>query len=253
MSRLFLSILLAAPLVAAAKGEAPPTDESRPLRILFVGNSYTYTNDLPRVVQQLSAVHGRSIASSMLASPNFAISDHFANGIYERVVSGGYDWVILQQGPSSLPENRQHLAFWSKRAADIARGYGSQVALFSAWPALQNDFTWLGAEQSYHEAADFSGTCVLPVATAWRFSRERLAGVELYQDDLLHPTESGTLLAAMTILRGLDRRGYVEATPDAASALDENPWSAAAAHAAAFDRIVFDALANESNRCWQGK
>jgi hypothetical protein len=253
MSRLFLaSLFLLASLALEAKGDPPPANDARPWRVLFVGNSYTYTNDLPRVVQQLSAVHGREIVSSMLASPNFAISDHFGNGVYQSVVSRGYDWVILQQGPSSLPENREHLAFWSKRAADIARGYGSRVALFSAWPALQNDFTWLAAERSYHEAAEFSQTCVLPVATAWRFSRERMAGVELYQDDLLHPTEAGTLLAAMTILRGLDFGAFVEATPDAASALDED-WSAAAGHAAAFDRIVSDALANESNRCWQGK
>lgn len=161
---------------AWAKGERPSTG---PLRVLFVGNSYTYVNDLPYVVAVVAAAIGVEVEYGMLAEPNFALEDHIVTGAYDAKLAEGWDWVVLQQGPSSLPQNREHLRVWSVRAAASARALGTRVVLFSAWPARGNAFTWMDAELSYQLAARAAGGCIAPIATAWRYARTELPGVDL--------------------------------------------------------------------------
>ena len=94
------------------------------MRVLFVGNSYTYVNDLPYVVAVVAAARGIEIDYGMLAEPNYALPDHIVTGAYDRKLAEGWDYVVLQQGPSSLPENRELLRVWAVRAAESAHAAG---------------------------------------------------------------------------------------------------------------------------------
>jgi hypothetical protein len=244
-----LSMLVVVVLCTFAPASAE-VDKARPnrLRVLFVGNSYTYTHDLPQVVASVAATRGVEIVAGMLAEPNFAIEDHLAQDRYADLLDQGWDWVVLQQGPSSLPESRANLRLYSGRAADMARARGIRVALMSAWPALDNATTWANAELSYRLAAEANGVCVLPVASAWRLARAQQPAIELYQRDRLHPEREGTLLAAFVIAQGLSERRNV-AVSDLASALPAPDWRTALARAARLDGIARQALNSESPRC----
>lgn len=231
---------------APAVAKTPP-----PLRVLFVGNSYTYWLDVPTITMLVADAHGIEMATGMLAEPDFAIEDHIVTGAYEaKLDERDWDWVVLQQGPSSLPQNREHLRVWTMRAADEARERGIRVALFSAWPALGNAHTWANAELSYHLAARASGGCVMPVAAAWRIARAADPALQLYDDDRLHPSRAGTLLAAFVFVRGLyGTRGLKPGTLDIATTYDDARWRPASNRAHALDRYAAQALAGESARC----
>lgn len=232
----------------AAEETKPPA-----LRVLFVGNSYIYTHDLPEVVADVAAARGVRLVPGMLAQPNFAIEDHLARNQYVAMLNQGWDWVVLQQGPSSLPENRESLRIWSGRAADLARARGIRVALMSAWPALQNAHTWLDAELSYRNAAIANGLCVLPVATAWRLSREQQPAIRLYQADQLHPEREGTLLAALVITQSLLNNRYFADPPNMAAVISTSDWRTAVSRTAALHEIARSALGSETARCFMAK
>lgn len=195
--RLLLAALCMLPAIAAAQ-QAP-----QPLRILFVGNSYIYVNDLPDVVRALAESRGQRVVVDDVTYPNYSIYDHLRLGIYQHRLREGWDWVILQQGPSSLPESQVDLRENAIIAAQMAFETGARVALMAAWPAEVNLHTQANAEYSYRQAAYAAEGCVLPVSTAWRITRETQPGVRLYQSDQLHATREGTLLAAQVIVRGL--------------------------------------------------
>ena len=231
---------------AHATADAPP----RTVRVLFVGNSYIYTNALPSVVSVVAQTRGILLIPGMLAQPDFALEDHIVTGAYQRMLeSEDWDWVVLQQGPSSLPENRAHLRTWAGIAAEAAHARGIQVALMSAWPALGNAHTWLNAELSYREAAVAAHGCVLPVATAWRFVRAALPAMPLYQVDGLHPVPEGTLLAALTIVRGMFARTDPPGPPDMEGELDDPQWRNALPQTAALDRYARDAVREAVPAC----
>ncbi|SDD40473.1 hypothetical protein [Aquimonas voraii] len=75
-----------------------PTRE-RPERVLFVGNSLIYRNDLPNQFAQLaSAALGRPVEAEMLARGGAHLSHHVAAGVVQReLASGGYTALVMQE------------------------------------------------------------------------------------------------------------------------------------------------------------
>ena len=76
--------------------------------VLFIGNSLTYVNDLPATLSALAAASGDTIRVSSVAFPDYALEDHLAEGSAAKAIAlGGWELVVLQQGPSSVEANRQ--------------------------------------------------------------------------------------------------------------------------------------------------
>lgn len=191
------AVLAALPRPSAASGP------QQTLRVLFVGNSYLYTNDLPGMVQVLAASRGVAIETTMRAEPDYSLSDHLRNRRFAAALEEPWDWVVLQQGPSALPESRRELVDAARLIAARFKDKPTRLALMSAWPAQRNAAMSPQAEASYREAATAIDACVLPVAAAWRLAGADANAPALHQRDRLHPTPIGTLLSAMTVTRGL--------------------------------------------------
>lgn len=195
--------MLLSALLAAWSWPSAASEPQRPLRVLFVGNSYLYTNNLPGAVQALAAARGVTIDATMRAEPDYSLSDHLRNRRLAPLLEESWDWIVLQQGPSALPDGRRDLVDSARRIAAQLKGKPMRIALMSAWPAQRHASMSLQAEASYREAAIAVEACVLPVASAWRIARAQANPPPLYEDDRLHPTSLGTLLSAMSVTRGL--------------------------------------------------
>src|SRR6478672_1356008 len=89
--------------------------------VLFIGNSYTYVNDLPGIIQALAdSAGGDRIAVETIAEPDYALVDHLAEGTAQREISKrGWAFVVLQQGPSSVEVNRDTLRLATKAFAPL--------------------------------------------------------------------------------------------------------------------------------------
>lgn len=195
---LALVVLMLAMPASQATGLQDP-----PLRVLFIGNSYLYTNNMPRVVQQLASMQGRAIDSALQAEPDYSLADHLRNRRLDSLLEQHWDWVVLQQGPSALPSSRRQLVESARRMSARLEGKPTRIALMSAWPAQRNAMMSPQAETSTREAAGAIHACILPAAGAWRIARAQPNPSKLYAADQLHPAPRGTLLAAMTVVRGL--------------------------------------------------
>jgi len=70
--------------------------------ILFVGNSLTYTNDLPSMVEQIARAAGDSVRVGMVAGANLAVIDHTGGDTdaLAKIHEGHWAFVVLQQGPT---------------------------------------------------------------------------------------------------------------------------------------------------------
>ena len=181
-----------------------PVRAGERLRVLFVGNSLTYTNDLPSMVSALSRGGEVEIEAGVIAIPNASLEDHWADGRARReIASKRWDVVVMQQGPSSLASSRANLVEWSKRFAAEARAAGVRPALFTVWPDASRRAYLGDVVESYRVAAEACGCELLPAGSAWMDAWDRSGRLSLYGADGFHPSGEGSYLASLVIWGGL--------------------------------------------------
>src|SRR6185295_3078149 len=109
MNRFFnasVAVLVAGGLLSCSKDEAT-TPSGDATRVLFIGNSLTYTNDLPSMVEAVASAAGMTFVTQSIALANYALIDHWNDGVAQGTIrNGNFDFVVLQQGPSSLQLSR---------------------------------------------------------------------------------------------------------------------------------------------------
>lgn len=100
-------------------------------RILFVGNSLTYTNNLPLLVANAGAKYDIPLETEMLALPNFSLEDHWLQGKLQKLIaSGRFDIVVVQQGPSSQADGREMLLTYGSKLKRLCEKNDVVLAFF---------------------------------------------------------------------------------------------------------------------------
>ncbi|MEO6366225.1 MAG: hypothetical protein ABIO38_09310, partial [Luteimonas sp.] len=99
MARLLLSVLL---LLAAPCPPALSADDAAraEIRVLFVGNSLTYVNNLPRMVEALASSQpaGPRIETSTFVAPGGSLDERWKDGhASAAMVNGAWDVLVLQE------------------------------------------------------------------------------------------------------------------------------------------------------------
>lgn len=198
---LLRGLLVAVATATCAAGPTEPAAAPNPERVLFVGNSLTEVNDLPRMVQALSRAAGHDLAVAMLAYPNYGLEDHWERSVtHDLIATGDWDVVVLQQGPSALETSREILRRMAGRFAGRIRDAGGEPALYMVWPPAIRADDFPRVSESYRLAAEDVAGLLLPAGDAWQEAWRLDPAVELYGSDAFHPSQAGTYLAALTIV-----------------------------------------------------
>ena len=177
--------------------------EGRP--VLFVGNSLTYFNDLPLIVEALAdSVPGltpdQRLDIAMVAFPDYALIDHWSEGTAIKALeSSKWNVVVLQQGSSALEDSRALLRDWTRKFDEKIRAAGGRTALYAVWPLSNRQFDFDRVNESYTLAAQDVGGMLFPVGEAWRAAWRRDPNLVLYAADGLHPTVRASYLAGLVM------------------------------------------------------
>jgi len=201
---------LLAVLVACATSPEPlPPDDD--LRILFIGNSLTYSNNLPDMVERMAvAVDGKVPIVESVTAGDFSLEDHWNRGEAQAAIRGGkWDLVLLQQGPSALPESRVLLVEFAGKFTEEIRKVGGRPAMYMVWPPASRVAEWDAVSESYATAAREVDGVVFPVGEAFRAALRRAPGLTLFAGDGFHPSATGTYLAAIVIYAQATHRSPV--------------------------------------------
>ena len=209
------------------------------LRVLFIGNSLTSTNDLPGMLgwmlTQTDVAVGRI---ETVAFPNVGLEDHWGLSTTRgRITEGDFDVVVLQQGPSAT-EGRPSLLEYSQLFANEIVAAGGRPALYMVWPSRARFFDFDGVSDSYQTAAAQVGGVLFPAGEAWRAAWAQDPDLELYGPDGFHPSEMGTYLAALVMfaqLAATDPRILPAVIPTSSGLVGITDEVAALLHQAAVD------------------
>ena len=176
-------------------------DSKKAIDILFIGNSLTYTNNLPNLVKRSAKQHGTKINSKMIALPNYAIADHWnEEEIQKLIASKKYDYVVIQQGPSSQSDGRKMLMDYGKKYSEICATNDAKLCFFMVWPSLKYFHTFEGVVKNYRDAAVANKSILLPVGEVWKEYIEKTNDLSYYGPDGFHPSLKGSQIAADVIV-----------------------------------------------------
>ena len=219
-SRMLRRALIAAVFIVVAScgsNSAPPSSGPSPAvppqggGILFIGNSLTTTNDLPAMIEQLARESGGTpIVTRTVAEGGFSLEDHWNRGDAQRVIAqGGWSVVVLQQGPSALPESQVNLREYTMRFDTEIRRAGGRPALYMVWPESERSAVFDDVAASYTHAAEAVNGLLYPVGEAWQIAWRRDARLPLYGPDGFHPSPAGTYLAALVMYQQISGRQVI--------------------------------------------
>ena len=204
----------AAPAAAARTPVASPACDAAQrqagcLRILFVGNSYTYANALPAMFAQLSASANRLVFTGMVATGAWTLAQHAASEqTLSAIRSTQWDYVVLQEQSQlpSVPVQREAQMYPAAiNLAAVAQLAGAKPILYLTWARKGGwpengmpDFTSMQTEinRGYTQLAQRVGAGVAPVGPAWATVTRDHPEIELWDSDGSHPKPAGTYLAA---------------------------------------------------------
>ncbi|MBT3418260.1 MAG: PKD domain-containing protein [Flavobacteriales bacterium] len=187
--------------------------------VLFVGNSYTFYNDLPEMVKQIALSFGDTLNYESSTPGGASFGMHATNTTtISKINQQVWDYVVLQaqsQEPS-LSTNYVNTNVYPavQSLIDIIENNSTCIdpMFFMTWGRKYGDAsncapwppvcTYLGMQQQLRlRYLDFSFThdaSCSPVGMAWKESISQDSTLNLYSPDNSHPSVYGTYLSACT-------------------------------------------------------
>ncbi len=169
------------------------------IRILFIGNSLTYYNDLPLLVRRRAEEEGYACETVMIAHGGWTLAQHVREPeVRFNILYGDYDYVVLQEfAPPS--GNGEAFLDAAKALNRMIREAGSIPVLFEPWTRKTEPEAQPHLNAVHREVREVIEAVLAPVGEEWQGYRDSRPDLELYAEDGLHPSAAGSDFAAINI------------------------------------------------------
>jgi PKD repeat protein len=229
--------------------------------VLFLGNSYTYTNYLPEMLSALALSAGDTVTHSSNTPGGYTFNNHTTNATSLSLIEeGGWDYVVLQeqsQAPSFPIEQVEDAVFPFATQLDNliqASNPCAETVFYMTWGRENGDAsncefwppvcTYEGMDdllrERYMQMAVDNDAIVCAAGAVWRYIRENNASIDLYQTDGSHPSAVGTYAIACSFYSTLFQKSATLITDDQSVSAED----------AAFIRNAVDAVIFNDMETW---
>ncbi len=189
------------------------------ISVLFIGNSYTYYNEMPETIfAKMAEKSGYDITVEKVTKGGARLvryldpNDEYGERVFALLCEPKrFDYVVLQE-QSLLPASEEVELFFDsvRKLADKIRAVDAKPILYATWGrkpgshnlselGLTNETMTNKLAESYQKMGD---ELCIPVAHVGRAFYDVLTSdseLELYNEDKSHPSYVGSYLAAATI------------------------------------------------------
>ncbi|MCC6263569.1 MAG: hypothetical protein IT169_08330 [Bryobacterales bacterium] len=205
-------------LRAAAFGaqiEAP----RKALRVLFIGNSYTYLNNLPGILEKIAAAEseGPAIETEGSLSGGKTLQWHWEQGkALEAIRKGGWDFVVIQElstlgygtpkgGTPRIHDPAAYFKYATLFDEEIRKA-GARTVLYATWARDGYPEQQRRLDDAFVQFARKVKAGIVPAGLAWTVTRLEAPSIRLYTPDRSHPTAAATYLNALLFYQCLTGR-----------------------------------------------
>lgn len=177
------------------------------IKILYIGNSLTQANDLPSMVTAIAKQDSVDIIFKDMSIGGTSLEDHWNQGLIQTEIRNGkYNFVILQQGPSSLPASQALLMEYVQKIKTVCVINKSNVCVYMVWPEKARLSFLDNVIDGYTQSALQTQSILAPGGLAWKHAWNLDPTLPLYSSDDFHPSIMGSFLAALTIYGSIKQK-----------------------------------------------
>ena len=195
--------------------------------VLFLGNSYTNSNNLPSMVNRLANSNGDTLLFDANTPGGHRLMGHASNSTsLQKIVARSWDYVVLQaqsQEPSwSTPQVEAEVLPYAKTLSDTIKATGdcSEPMFYMTWGRENGDqancpfvpwvCTYEGMDSAlaanYLRMAQENKGLVSPVGAVWKKIRTDHPSIQLYTADGSHPSLAGSYVAACSFYASIFKK-----------------------------------------------
>jgi hypothetical protein len=205
--------------ILALFATSPVIAQSEPLKILFIGNSYTHMNNMPGMFEKISKHAGMNVIveKSALSGASFHVHSQ-RKDMFEAINKRNWDFIVLQGYSRELTYDPSHLdsatvpylnqiidTIYKKNAC-------TNLLFYMTWgyeDGFQereevNSFEKMAAkiDTGYRYLGNMYDVPIVPVGMVWKKVKESGA-MDLYDADRAHPSKHGSFLIASTFFEAI--------------------------------------------------
>lgn len=203
-------------------------------KILFLGNSYTFGNDLPTMIQDLALSFGDTIVKDQSTPGGHYFNAHLSNTTsITKINAQPWDFVVLQEQSQipSLPQSITGVDYCLPHSISLNNMIKNnhsctETVFFMTWGRQNGDASFCGQHppvctydgmqqelrNMYMWMADTNNATVSPVGVAWKNVRDSFPTINLYTGDGSHPNIKGSYLAACVFYATLYQKSPIGTT-----------------------------------------
>ena len=169
------------------------------LRILFIGNSHTYYNDMPEMVARRFREEGYDCQTTMLAHPGWYLKQHVNEpDVRYNIRYGHYDYVVLQEHSHPFgPEEDFFEAAYILN--DWIREAGSTPVIYMTWAREDEEDEQIRMTAVHKQVAFSIDALIAPAGEYWWEYKRSWPDIKLYDEDRAHASKQGSDFAAKYI------------------------------------------------------
>ncbi len=174
--------------------------QQKELKVLFVGNSYTYGYNLAHIVSIMSEATSTKLITRKSVIGGARLSEHWHGKrdlkTKALIAEGAFDVVVLQDFSMMGVDTPDSTLKYIRLFAEYNKSYGAKTVLFNTWARERVPQFQAQIDEMYIKAAEETGATRVPVGPAWELAMDLRPTVDLFTSDGSHPNELGCLLTA---------------------------------------------------------
>ncbi|MEP7286125.1 MAG: DUF4886 domain-containing protein [Chloroflexota bacterium] len=193
------------------------------IRVLFIGNSYTFVNNMPKILMNLAAQETKPIEAVSITKGGATLKQHWLEGkALAAIRSGTWDYVVLQEhstlGSTLVVNNVAQLNApddfytYARLFDQEIKKSGAKTLFFLTWARQNSPQNQAVLNNTYLTIANELHDEVVPVGMAWADALKTRPDLILHQKDMSHPDPDGSYLAACVFFAQLYHKSPVGLT-----------------------------------------
>jgi hypothetical protein len=198
-------------------------DLSEELHVLFIGNSFTYYNNMPRIVEAISyTIAGPPIKTEMVAIGGARLEDLWKQGsALAAIRKQHWDYVVMNEqsalgggvvnGEKRIGVPANFFKYAGMFDTEIRKAGGKTVIIMTWKDKNDRDRIQTDLNNAFLEFRKTHGIILAPVSAAWAITIKIAPEINLYFDDNHHPSKEGSYLEACTVYATLTSNSPVGA------------------------------------------